>query len=79
MRNVTVSLEDDVADWARVWAAKHQSSMSRMLAELLKEKMESDESYVAAMEDYLSVKPIVLSAGDGQEHPYPSREAAHER
>jgi len=31
MRNVTVTMEEDVAKWARVWAAEHDTSVSRML------------------------------------------------
>ena len=47
MRNVTITLDDAVADWSRVWAAKHQTSVSRMLGELPAEKMAEEESYAA--------------------------------
>ena len=48
MKNVTVTLDDRVADWARVWAAQHRTSVSRMLGNLLAEKMAQDERYAAA-------------------------------
>jgi hypothetical protein len=39
LRNVTVTLEEDVAQWARVEAARQDTSVSRLLGELLKEHM----------------------------------------
>jgi hypothetical protein len=39
LRNVTVTLEEDVAQWARIEAARRDTSVSRLLGELLKEKM----------------------------------------
>jgi len=82
MRNVTVAIDDAVADWARVWAATHQTSVSRMLGELLAEKMAEEESYSAAMAEYSAVPPVALSGqvpASLSSGPYPSREATHER
>jgi hypothetical protein len=39
LRNVTVTLEEDVAPWARIEAAKRDTSASRLLGEMLKERM----------------------------------------
>lgn len=39
MRNVTVTLEPDVAQWARIEAARQDTSVSRLLGALLKERM----------------------------------------
>lgn len=39
MRNVTVTLEEDVAQWARIEAARHDTSVSRLLGSLLKKRM----------------------------------------
>lgn len=39
LRNVTVTLEEDVAQWARIEAARQDTSVSRLLGELLKERM----------------------------------------
>jgi hypothetical protein len=79
MRNVTITLEDRVADWARVWAARHNTSVSRMLGELLAEKMAMEEHYAAAMEEFLSVAPVKLSNTKSSGRAYPAREALHER
>ena len=38
LRNVTVTLEEDVAQWARIEAARRDTSVSRLLGELLKER-----------------------------------------
>ena len=51
MKNLTVSLKENVALWARVWAAKHNTSVSRMLGDFLEEKMEEEEGYQLAMEE----------------------------
>lgn len=39
LRNVTVTLDEEVARWARIEAARRDTSVSRLLGELLKEKM----------------------------------------
>jgi hypothetical protein len=39
LRNVTVTLEEEVARWARIEAARRDTSVSRLLGELLKERM----------------------------------------
>lgn len=39
VRKVTVTLEEDVAQWARIEAARRDTSVSRLLGELLKEHM----------------------------------------
>ncbi len=62
MKNVTVTMDDAVADWARVEAAKRNISLSRMLGELLAEKMRRDNSYQRAMEEALKFKSIPFEA-----------------
>jgi hypothetical protein len=39
LRNVTVTLEEDVALWARIEAARRDTSVSRLLGALLKERI----------------------------------------
>lgn len=41
LRNVTVTLEEDVAQWARIEAARRDTSVSRLLGELVKERMQT--------------------------------------
>jgi plasmid stability protein len=80
MKNITVSVDDRVAEWSRIWAARHQTSVSRMLGELLAEKMKQEERYAEAMDAFLAAKPSRLSeAGGRPDYPYPSRDSLHER
>jgi len=51
LRNVTVTLEEDVAQWARVEAARRDTSVSRLLGALLKERISAQGGSAAeAME-----------------------------
>jgi hypothetical protein len=59
MKNVTVSLDEDVALWARVWAARRDTSVSQLLGELLREQMKREEGYDAAMQQFLGTPPSV--------------------
>ena len=73
-RNVTVTLEEEVARWARIEAAKADTSVSRLVGEMLRERMEKEENYQEAMKRALS-RPAFLKT-DGK---YMTREEAHER
>lgn len=75
MKNVTVTLDEEVARWARIWAARHDTSVSRLLGEVLRERMLQEEGYEAAMQQYLAVAPRPLKTGGR----YPSRDEVHER
>jgi hypothetical protein len=74
LRNVTVTLEEDVARWARIEAARRDTSVSRLLGELLKEKMAAPDAYNKAMRQTLARAPFVRSKGR-----YLTREEAHDR
>lgn len=47
LRNVTVTLEEDVAKWARIEAARQDTSVSRLLGALLKERMPAQDGAAA--------------------------------
>lgn len=76
MKNVTITLEEEVAHWARIRAAERNTSVSRLVGEMLREKMAGDQAYEAAMTAYLSRKLAILS---DRRRPYPSRDALHDR
>jgi hypothetical protein len=76
MKNVTVTLDEEVAQWARVWAARHNTSVSKLLGELLAERMREESGYEAAMKQFLSRRPRRLKDPD---EAYPDRDALHER
>ena len=74
LRNVTVTLEEDVAQWARIEAARRDTSVSRLLGEILKERMSTEDSYGQAMQRALTRKPFLRSS-----QRYLTREEAHDR
>lgn len=76
MKNVTVTLDDDTALWVRVAAARRNTSVSRLLGELLAEHMRIDQGYEAAKQRFLGQPPVPLRSAP---QPYPSRDALHER
>ena len=76
MKNVTITLDEEVARWARVWAAEHDTSVSRMLGKLLEEKMAEERRYAGAKERFLSRGPRELKRPSAK---LPSRDAVHER
>ena len=75
MKNLTITVDDEVARWARVWAAERNTSVSRLVGELLRERMLEERGYEAAKSQYLSQKPVVLKKSGH----YPSREDLHDR
>ena len=76
MKNVTITLDEDVARWARIRAAERDTSLSRLVGELLREKMIEEETYQEARQHYLSQEPSRLKS---PEEKYPRREELHER
>ncbi len=75
MRNVTVSIPDDLAQWARVWAAEHDSSISAMLSDVLRGMREKECRYASAMESFFAAEPKKLSDGAA----YPDRDSLYDR
>jgi hypothetical protein len=75
MRNTTITMEEEVARWARVEAAKRDMSLARFVGEMLKAQMVQSQSYERAMREFLAAQPTGHSGGE----PYPKREAIHDR
>lgn len=73
MKNVTVTMEDSVADWARMEAARRNTSVSRMVGEMLAEKMRHDDAYERAMQEWLQRDVSFVSNGT----PYPRRDETY--
>jgi hypothetical protein len=51
-------MEDSVADWARMEAARRNTSVSRLVGEMLAEKMRHDDLYERAMREALQFNAI---------------------
>lgn len=76
MKNVTVTLDDDVARWARIRAAQLNTSVSRLLGDVLREFMAEEQGYEAAMSQYLARQPQPVGRPG---EPYPRRDELHAR
>ena len=74
LRNVTITLEEEVARWARVEAANNDISVSRLLAEILKDRMLEKDSYKTARRRALARESFPTSDGT-----YLTREEVHDR
>lgn len=75
VKNITTTVDDEVARWAKVWAAQQNSSLSRLLGELLRQRMMEEKGYELAMRQYLARKPEALKSSGG----YPRRDELHAR
>lgn len=49
MKNVTITLDEKTAAWARVYAAKRNTSVSRMVGKMLRQRMRESHKYDEAM------------------------------
>ncbi len=76
MKNVTITLDEETAAWARVHAARRNISLSRYIGELLRSRMREAREYEVAMRGYFSDKPVRLKAPGER---YLTREEAHDR
>jgi hypothetical protein len=76
MKNVTITLDEKTAAWARIYAAKHNTSVSRIVGEMLQQKMHDSREYDEAMRRFLAKAPVRLKRlGKG----YPARDDLHDR
>lgn len=71
MKNVTVTMEESVADWARMEAARRNTSVSRLIGEILAEKMRHNDAYERAMQEALKFETLPFTA------PYARREGIY--
>lgn len=74
LRNITITLEEDLARWARIEAAREDTSVSQFLAELLRQRMREQDSYEQSMRRFLARKPFPKTDGK-----YPKREEIYSR
>ena len=76
MKNVTITLDEETAQWARVQAARQGVSVSRLVGQILREQRLQEAEYGAAMQRFLGRRPEALKdRGEG----YPAREDLYDR
>lgn len=76
MKNVTITLDEETARWARIQAAKSNTSVSRMLGEMLQELRAREEQRETAAKRFLGRPARSLSDSDAS---YPNRESLYDR
>ncbi len=74
LRRITVALDEEIARWASVEAARKDTSVSRLLGAILKERMLHSDGYERAMRRALARKAFPKTEGR-----YLSREEVHDR
>ena len=75
LKNITITVDEQVGRWARIYAARNETSVSRLVGDLLRQRMQEEQGYEAAMRQYLARRPVVLKESGG----YPRREQLHDR
>jgi hypothetical protein len=48
MKNLTITVDDNVLDWARIEAARRGTSVSRMVGDFMAELMQREDAYERA-------------------------------
>ena len=76
MKNITVTLDEKTAVWARKAAAERDMSLSRFVSELLQENMRQAREYERAMHRFFDGEPVALKKPRDR---YPSREQLYDR
>lgn len=81
MPNLTITTDEETLRWARIEAAKKNTSVSKLVGELLAEQRKKGDEYDRAMERYLSSPPWSLPEEplreDGRR--WPTREEIYDR
>ena len=77
MKNITITLEEQAARWARMQAADSGMSLSRFVGKLLHEKMMHSREYQRAYAAFLAEKPLQLRKKPGDR--YLTREEVNDR
>lgn len=66
MKNITITLPEDVARWLAIKAAEDDLSVSRWICELLERERNREDDYAIAMKRYLARRPRKIDWPDGR-------------
>jgi len=75
MKNVTITVEDDALEWARVEAAKRNTSVSKLVGSFIAEMRRREDAYTRAFHEWKADTRTWRSEGQAR----PQREALYER
>ena len=76
MKKVTITLDEKTAAWVRVYAARHNMSVSRVVGEMLRDHMRDRSKYEQAMRRFLAKPAFRFKPVGGR---ITAREALHDR
>jgi len=74
-RNITIKISEEAALWARRKAAEQNSSVSRLVGEMLERQMRLSDEYWQAFERWKSKRPMAQASAQVRM----TREDVHER
>jgi hypothetical protein len=74
-KNITIKISDEAALWARRKAAEENTSVSKLVGEMLERQMRLTDDYWRAFERWKSRRTMALESAAERM----SREQAHER
>lgn len=76
MKNITITLDEQTARWARAQAAEQGLSLSRYVGEVLRKQLPKAQAYERAMNSFLSrTRTPLTNPGDR----LPTREEIYDR
>jgi hypothetical protein len=76
MKNVTIRLTDEAAEWIRVYAAERKTSVSRALGDMVEERIRASSQYESARRHFMTrtLRPLKRPGED-----YPKRAELYDR
>jgi hypothetical protein len=74
MPNLTITADEEVLRWARIRAAERNTSVARLVGDLLRMHMQQEQGYENAKRRFLGTRAWILS-----NRAYPSRDELHHR
>jgi hypothetical protein len=76
MKNITITLDDLTARWAKEAAAEQGKSLSRYIGDLLQDSLRHSQEYERAMKAWFALGPFINSEPGTR---YPTREEIYDR
>jgi hypothetical protein len=77
--NLTITTDEETLRWARIEAAKQNTSVSRLVGELLAKLRRQDDDYERAMQDFFARKPYLDPPVREDGRRWPTREELYDR
>lgn len=76
MRNVTITLDEETARWARLEAARRDTSVSKLVGEMLRQHRADSDRYERARRSF-TARAVGALKGPGER--YPQRASLYDR